>query len=359
MSLRASIQFRSPRWTLAVAAMGTLLVLGDFSAVVTTVGETSRSLGAGASGQTWALSGMSLGLASALLTVGALADDLGRRRVLVGSAAALAAASALAALAGDTAVFVAARVLQGIAGAGVIAAGLAAIGHAFPAGAPRTHATGVWGAALGAGIAIGPLAGATLAAALGWRSGYWLQAAGAAALVPAAATISESRAHTPRPVDLPGLVALAGGMASATAGLVEGRSGWTSAATVALLAGGAVLLGAFAAIELRRHAPMVDLRLLGQAPFVASVSGALFTGLAIVGLMSYSATFYQRALGIGVIGSAGVLGAWSATSIVAALGARRLPAGVPSHVRLAIGLALAGAGGSRSRASARAPPGRA
>src|SRR5580658_904463 len=162
MSLRASIESRSPRWTLAVAAFGTLLVLADFSAVVTTVGETSRSLGAGVSGETWALSGMLLGLATALLTVGALADDLGRRRVLVCSAAALAVASALAALAGDTTVFVAARVLQGIAGAGVIVASLAAIGHAFPAGAARTHATGVWGAALGAGIAIGPLAGAAL-----------------------------------------------------------------------------------------------------------------------------------------------------------------------------------------------------
>ncbi len=344
MSLRASIESRSPRWTLAVAAFGTLLVLADFSAVLTTVGETSRSLGAGVSGQTWALSGMLLGLATALLTVGALADDLGRRRVLVCSAAALAVASALAALAGDATVFVAARVLQGIAGAGVIAASLAAIGHAFPAGAARTHATAVWGAALGAGIAIGPLAGAALTVALGWRSGYWLQAASAAALVPAAATIAESRAETSRPPDLPGLVALAGGMASTTAGLVEGRSSWTSAATIALLVGGVVLLGAFAAIELRRHEPMVDLRLLGHAPFVASVSGALFTGLAIISLMSYSATFYQRALGIGVIGSAGVLGAWSATSVVTALGARRLPAGVPSQMRLAIGLALAGAG---------------
>ena len=53
-------------WTLTVAALGTLLVLADFSAVVTTVGQTARSLGAGVSGQTWALSAMSLGLATAL-----------------------------------------------------------------------------------------------------------------------------------------------------------------------------------------------------------------------------------------------------------------------------------------------------
>ena len=72
--------------TLAVAAWGTLLVLAVFSAVVTTVGDSAQSLNGDVSSQTWALSGMSLGLAVALLTVGALADAFGRRRVLVLSA---------------------------------------------------------------------------------------------------------------------------------------------------------------------------------------------------------------------------------------------------------------------------------
>lgn len=55
--------------TLAVAAWGTLLVLAVFSAVVTTVGDSAQSLNGDVSSQTWALSGMSLGLAVALLTV--------------------------------------------------------------------------------------------------------------------------------------------------------------------------------------------------------------------------------------------------------------------------------------------------
>src|SRR4249919_1469894 len=76
--------------TLAVAAVGTLLVLAVFSAAVTTVGDSDRALHGGVSSQTWTLSGMSLGLAATLLTVGALADDLGRRRVLVLSSALLA-----------------------------------------------------------------------------------------------------------------------------------------------------------------------------------------------------------------------------------------------------------------------------
>jgi MFS family permease len=332
------------RATLAVTALATFLVLAVFSVAATTVGRTAQSLHAGVSGQTWGLSGMSLGLATALLTVGALADAVGRRRVLAGSAVLLAATSALAAAAPDIAIFVAARVLQGAAGAGIVASSLAVIGHAFPAGRARTHATGVWGAAVGAGIAVGPLAGAALADAAGWRSAYWLQAAGAAALVPAAARLTESRAASPRPLDLPGVVTLGAGLAALTAGLVEGRGGWTSTATVALLATGVVLLGAFAVVELRRVSPMLELGLFRQPSFVASIVGALFTGLAIISLMSYSPTVLQRGLGVSVLGSAAVLGVWSATSTVVALGARRLPGRLRSHARLAIGLALAAAG---------------
>src|SRR5919108_3862658 len=113
---RAAAPAASEAWTLAVTASATLLVVAVFSAGIMTMGETARSLHTGLAGQTWGLSGMSLGLATALLTVGALADDLGRRRVLVWSGWLLAATSAAAAAAPTIEVFVAARVLQGVAG---------------------------------------------------------------------------------------------------------------------------------------------------------------------------------------------------------------------------------------------------
>jgi MFS family permease len=334
----------APTWTLAVAASATLLVLAVFSAPVTTVGETGRSLHAGVGGQTWALSAMSLGLAAALLPVGAIADELGRRRVLVWSIGLLAVANAVAAAAPSIAVLVGARVLAGVAGAGVVAASLATIGHAFPTGRARTHATAAWGAAVGGGIALGPVAAAALAAPLGWRSGYWAQAIAAVALAPAAGRIAESRAVARQQRDLPGIATLGAGMALLTAGLVEGRTDWTSTPTLGLLAGGALMLAAFAALEARRSAPMIDLGLFGEPLFVASVVGALFTGLAVIGLMSYSPTVMQRGLGIGLLGSAAVLATWSGTSMLVAFAARWLPHGLASPARLSIGLALVAIG---------------
>src|SRR5690349_7321840 len=66
--------------TLSIAIAGTLLVLAVFSAFVVTIGDTARSLHAGVASEAWALSGMSLGLATALLTAGALADGVGQDR---------------------------------------------------------------------------------------------------------------------------------------------------------------------------------------------------------------------------------------------------------------------------------------
>jgi hypothetical protein len=143
---------------------------------------------------------------------------------------------------------------------------------------------------------------------------------------------------------VPGIATLGAGMALLTAGLVEGRSEWTSAMTLGLLAGGALLLAAFATLEARRTAPMIDLRLFGEPLFVASIVGALFTGLAVIGLMSYSPTMMQRGLGIGLLGSAAILATWSGTSMLVAYGARWLPHRLASPARLAIGLSLVAAG---------------
>jgi MFS family permease len=332
------------RRTLAIASYGTLVVLAVFAAVVVTVSDSARELHTTVGGTTWILSGMSLGLAIALLTAGALADDFGRRRILIASGVLLTATSVLGALAPSTSVLVTARILQGVAGAGVIAASLGAIGHAFHAGAPRTHATGVWAAAVGGGIALGPVIGAALTTALGWRSSFWLEAIASALLVAAALSLPESRAAIARGIDLPGAATLAVAMGLLTAGLVEGRSGWASPTTIALLAGGLATLAGFALIELRRRVPMLDLHLFRDRRFIASITGALFTGLAVIGLMSFSSTVMQHGLHVSVVGSAAVLAVWSGTSMAVALGARRLPMRLSSPTRLAIGLGLCAIG---------------
>jgi MFS family permease len=337
---------RQPSRTLTVAASGTALVMAIFSAFVVSVGASARAFHAGVAGEAWGLSAMSLGLAAALLTAGSLADDRGHRRVLRYSAGMLAAASTAGALAPSMEILVTARVLQGVAGGGVLAAGLGSIGHTFPSGPARTRATAIWGAAVGAGVTVGPLAAAGLGQAVGWRSAFWVESAAAAALLTAATRLTEgsTTATGRRSLDLPGIATLGAAMALLTAALVETRHGWFAATTLLLLAAATLMLGGFAMAELRSRRPMLDPQLLTQPQFLASISGALFTGLAVVGLMSYAPALMQQALHISALGSAAVLAAWSATSMVVALAASSLPARLPARTRLLIGLALAGAG---------------
>jgi hypothetical protein len=89
---------------------------------------------------------------------------------------------------------------------------------------------------------------------------------------------------------------------------------------------------------------MVDPRLFAQPQFLASITGALFTGLAVIGLMSYSPALMQQALHVSALGSAALLAAWSATSMVVALAARSLPGRLRAQTRLVIGLAVVAVG---------------
>ena len=157
---------------LPVAAFGTLLALAAFTFPLATIGSTAATLGSDASGRTWILSSMSIGLSAALLVSGALADDIGRRRTFVLGLVVLALASAVCAAAPSTLVFVLARVVQGVGAGAVLASSLGVIAHAFEPGPLRARASGIWGAAVGAGITLGPLLSATSDRLATWREGY-------------------------------------------------------------------------------------------------------------------------------------------------------------------------------------------
>ena len=235
-SVTTGVPASAARWALAVAALGTMLTLVAFTAPLATLNATAASLGAQTGGRIWILSSMSVGLGAALLSTGTIADDLGRRRTFVVGMVVLALASFVAALAPQTLVFVLARVLQGVGGAAVIASSLGVIAHAFAPGPARAAASGVWGAAVGAGIAVGPLVAAGFDRIADWRDTYWLLGVAVLAVAVAAQRlVVESRAERPRGLDVAGVVTLAIGMSAcsprwsraARAGPAPGSSRWS------------------------------------------------------------------------------------------------------------------------------------
>jgi MFS family permease len=324
---------------LAVAAAGTVLVLVAFTVPLATLPGTAAALQAGAGGQAWILSGMSVGCAAGLLGSGAVGDDYGRRRTFLAGALLLAAASLLGAAAWDTLVLVAARVVQGLGGAAIVACSLGLIGHAFPDGPGRARATGIWGAALGAGVAAGPFMAIGLQALGSWRLSYVATGLDAVAVAVAGrALLPESRAARPRPVDVAGTLQLGVGLAALLAGLVEGRTGWTRPATLGLFLLGLLLVTGFVTVEYRTAHPILDLALLRRPDFTGALVAALAAGAGVLSLASFIPIIVQRGLGGGALAGVAAMFAWSGLSAVTPLAARRVSVWVSARAQLVAAL---------------------
>jgi predicted MFS family arabinose efflux permease len=203
----------------------------------------------------------------------------------------------------------------------------------------------VWGACLGAGIAIGPVAGAVLDTAAGWRTLYLVATAlslGVAVL--GRVLLEESVSGRARKVDVAGSLLLGGGLAALLAALTEGRQGWTSPLEMTLIAAAVVLLAAFFAHQGRTDGGMLDLTLFRRPALLSATTGAFAAGAGVTALMSFLCTMLENGLAFTPVTASLVVLAWSATSVLSALLTRRLPAGFSGGARLSAGLLVVAAG---------------
>ncbi|MFF9065243.1 MFS transporter [Streptomyces sp. NPDC014891] len=336
-----------PRAALAVTAAATAVALMNYTAPMLTLPDTAAAFGTPASARAWLLNGTPLGLAVLLLVAGSLADAHGRRRVFLLGTLALGLTTALGAFAGSTAAFTAARIAQGAASAAVLAGSLGLLATAYPAGRDRIRATGIWGASVSAGIALGPLLAGALSL-VDWRLAYAVL--GAAALLTAGAGARLLPADEAPPAgartrpDLAGATALGLALAALLTALTLGRDGWLHPRVGLLLLAALALTGLFVLVEHRSRTPMVDLALLRRPAFLASTLGALFTGLAVIGLFSVVPALLQGGAGMSPLGAAWLFVLWSGTAFAVALQTRRLAGRVPAPYQLALGFTLSAAG---------------
>lgn len=174
--------------------------------------------------------------------------------------------------------YVAAKFAQGGGGAAVLARGLAVLAHHYPPGAARVHATAVWGACMGGGVAGGSVLAVALDVGTAWRENYIATvAAGVVVLCFSVSRIPESRAVTPRRIDVAGLVLLSLGLVLAVSAMTEARTG-VGAPVVALSGAAVASFVALGLIERRVRQPLIDPDLLRHPRFVATTLGALVLG---------------------------------------------------------------------------------
>lgn len=286
-----------PRALLAVLVLAQVLTVANANMIAVALPPLAADLGASRTEQQWVVDVYVLVFAALLVAGGVLGDRYGRRRALVGGLVLFAVGSAACALAGDPSTLIAARVVQGLAPPLILPTSLAIVAAGYPDPIGRARAIGTWGAGSGLGIAIGPLLGGLVVAALGWPWVFGLSAP--LALLLAAAALRLLRPDPPSRVterfDLAGGVLVTAGMAALVFAIIEGRDrGWASAEVLGAFALAGLGLTAFVVVERGHAAPLVDLALLRRRPFAAANVGGGAMLFALLGITVYLSAFLQE-----------------------------------------------------------------
>jgi MFS family permease len=241
---------RHPRLVLATTILASSLAFIDGSVVNVGLPAIARGLNADAADLQWAINAYLLPLSALLLLGGAVGDRFGRRRILIGGIAIFALATTLCAAAPSLTFLLVGRALQGVGAALLLPTSLAILGGAF-SGKGRGGAIGTWAAAGAAAGAIGPVIGGWLIDTVGWRAIFLLNLPVAVAAIGLAwGFVQNDTSDEAAPLDVVGGALATLGLGGLTWGLTigAGPGGWTPWALV-LLAGGAVLIAAFGAVE--------------------------------------------------------------------------------------------------------------
>ncbi|WP_330305234.1 MULTISPECIES: MFS transporter [unclassified Streptomyces] len=240
----------------------------------------------------WTMSAFALGFGGLMLFGTRLVELLGRRRVYLAGLLLFAAASVVAAFAGDPALLAATRFVKGFCVALTAPTGLAIISTAFEEGPARQKAVSVYSFFGACGFTAGLVLSGVLTA-MSWR---WTLAFPAPVvlvlfafclrLIPAGPA-----AAGPRRFDAAGATALAGALVALVCAIVSAGSAIRTGIALAVLA---VLVAAFVAIERRAPRPLVKAAAVTSGPLIRSaLGGAAFNG-SYLGLL-FVATFQLQA----------------------------------------------------------------
>lgn len=276
---------------------------------------------------------------------GKLSDIYGRRALLLPAIALFVAASMLCGFAQSLMQLIAARALQGLGGAGLMAMSQAAIADVVSPrerGRYQGYMAGTWGVASVAG----PILGGWMTDSLSWRWIFWVNlpiGIGAYILSSSALKLLPIRSRRAK-IDFLGATLLSGCITASLLVLSWGGNeyAWTSPTILALSAVAAALLAALIWQERRDAEPLLPPRLFANASFSRGVamaglnSGALFAATFLLPL------FFQLVRGADAATSGTMIVPFLGTSCIGAFAAGQLA----RRLGRVKGIIMAGLGGA-------------
>jgi EmrB/QacA subfamily drug resistance transporter len=336
---------RRRRAILIAVCIALMAVIASVSGLNVAQQEIAVAFDASQSTVLWMINTYTLSLAALLLPLGALGDRWGRKPVLLAGLIIFGVASAVAGLATSSEVMIAARLLSGVGAAMIMPVTLAVITSTFP-DEERSKAIGVWTAVAGGGGILGMYLSAVL---VDWASWRWLFVLPVALVAAAAAmalrSVPNSREESQHGFDVVGSLASVVAVVGLIFVLYEGPiQGWTAPVTLLSLLVGVVGAIGFVVWELRRPAPLLDVRLFRDRR-LASGSLALLALFGVqAGIFVVLFPYFQAVLGWSGLRSTLALMPMAAMMMLASGLAPRLAARVGARATMASGILLGGAG---------------
>jgi EmrB/QacA subfamily drug resistance transporter len=323
----------TPAATFVITGVALFMISLDTLVVTNALTRIRIDLRTGLQGLEWTINAYTLTFSVLLLLCSALGDRYGRRKTLLGGLTLFTAASAVAAIAPNISVLIAARAVQGIGGAAVVPLSLTVLAQAVPPQRREIALTG-WSAMAGLAIALGPVIGGVIVQEASWQWIFWLNVPLGLVLVPLGRLrLAESHGPNDR-LDLTGTVLVTLAFFGIVSGLVRANSsGWTSPLVLGGITGGAALLVAFAAWERRASQPMVPPRLIRIRGFTLVNAVALLVTTGMFGVVFLLAQFLQVVQGYNPLAAGLRTLPWTAAPMIVAplsgilapkLGIRRL-----------------------------------
>lgn len=334
------------RWGSLVVLVGAVLLLAvDATVLYLAVPALTAELSPTSTQVLWVGDIYSLALAGLLVTMGNLADRIGRKRLLLTGSFAFGMASLLAAFAPTPEVLILARLLLGIAGATIMPSTLSLIRNIFTDPAERTRAIAIWSAAAASGIALGPLVGGVLLERFWWGSVFLINLpVMAVVIIVGAWLLPESKNPNPGAFDL--LSSLLSMMAIVpfvytVKQVAGGNLGPMTVAAITVSVAGSVW---FVRRQRRSRSPMIDVDLFRNPAFTGAVLVNFFAVFAFTGVLFFFSQYLQLARGLTPLeaGIAQLPAALAAMAAVAVVGLLLATLGRGRAIAFALTLGAAG-----------------
>jgi EmrB/QacA subfamily drug resistance transporter len=300
---RASVGLRSERGPVLLGVMLSMgLVAIDSTILATAVPAVVDDLG-GFTQFPWLFSVYLLAQAVTVPIYSKLADQFGRKPVMLVGIGLFLLGSLLCGLAWSMGSLIAFRAVQGLGAGAVQPIGMTIVGDIYSV-AERATVQGYLASVWAVSAIVGPTLGGVFADYLSWRWIFFVNLPlGLAAAWMIQRRFAERVERSRHRIDYAGALLLAGGGVLLLLGLLEGgvRWDWASGASVGLFGTAVLLLVGFVLAERRAAEPVLPLWVFRDRVLLSAMLASLVVGVLVMGLSSYVPLYAQNVLGHGAV----------------------------------------------------------